>query len=99
MEPPIHSRSRSSSSHHPFINHLGKNGSFAKLARLVGLSPDPQPGDELSDGEEPGGSASTSEAGDFYVGYDDDDDDDADDNDGHSEEVDEQSLLWDAQVR
>lgn len=103
MEPPIHSRSRSSSSHPPFINRLGKNGSFAKLARLVGLSPDPQPDDELSDGDEPG-SSSTSDAGDFYIGYDDDDDDDDDDadshnNDGRSEEVDEQSLLWDAQVR
>lgn len=99
MEPPIHPHSRSSSSHYPF--NLGKNGSFAKLARLVGLSPDPQPDHELSDGDEHG-SASTSDAGEFYIGYDDDDDEDADshDNDGRSadEEVDEQSLLWDAQV-
>lgn len=98
MEPPLHSRSRSSSSHLPF--NLGKNGSFARLARLVGLSPNTQPDSELSDGDEPT-SASTSDAGEFYADYDDEDDDDDDshDNDGPSEEVDEQSLLWDAQVR
>lgn len=101
MEPPIHSRARSSPPHLPFIRNLSKTGSFAKLARLVGFSPDPQPSDELSDGDCPGGSASTSEAGDFYIDYDDDDDDDdvdSHDNDAPVEDVDEQSLLWDAQV-
>lgn len=82
----------------PLPRAIRQNRSFANLAKLIGLASDTA--GKAKGGDDDRASLSAPEDDDEDEDEDDEeDDDDDDDDDQQTDEVDEESLMWDAQVR